>query len=170
MKRTTHAPVTPWQDVKAKDVMKAPVVTLDVDVSLKEAAQTLSDGHISGAPVVDAQGRPLGVVSLFDIAVHLAGLERPAGEPGGFYRQGRLQFGAEEAVEESSEDRAPDETTVADVMAPGLLSVRTGATLGEIVRLLDEKQIHRVFVLDAKGRLQGVVSTMDILRVLEAGV
>jgi CBS domain-containing protein len=166
MKRTTESPVKSWQDLKAKDVMKAPVVTLDDDVSLREAAQALSDDHIGGAPVVNLQGKPLGVVSLFDIATHLAGLERPAGEPGGFYRQGRVQVGGGEV--ETPEEGALDEATVADIMAPGLIGVRPEASLSDVARLLARKQIHRVFVLDGKGRLQGVISTMDILRVLAA--
>ena len=168
MKTTT---MRTWQELKAKEVMTTPVVTLDQDVVLREAAQTLSDAHIGGAPVVNARGVPIGVVSLFDITSHLAGLERPAGEPGGFYRQGRLQFGPslEEEAEETPEEGPLDEAKVSDVMAPGLIAVRSGATLGEVARLLAEKQIHRAFVMDAKGRLQGVVSTMDILRVLGTG-
>lgn len=160
-----------WQELKAKDVMKSPVVTLDEDGTLREAAQTLSDAHIGGAPVVNSRGKPIGVVSLFDIATHLAGLERPAGEPGGFYRQGRLQFAPslEEEAEETPEEGPLDEARVSDVMAPGIIAVRSGTTLGEVARLLAEKQIHRVFVLDAKGLLQGVISTMDILRVLGTG-
>ncbi len=167
MKQTT---VKTWQELTAKDVMTSPVVTLDQDVVLREAAQTLSDAHIGGAPVVDHRGQPIGVVSLFDIASHLAGLERPAGEPGGFYRQGRLQFAPalEEEAEETIEEGPLDEAKVSDVMAPGLITVRSGATLAEVARLLGEKQIHRVFVKDPKGRLQGVISTMDILRALGA--
>lgn len=173
MKKMLETPVGTWKDLKARDVMKSPVVTLNEDVLLREAAQTLSDEHIGGAPVVDHRGEAIGVVSLFDIVAHLAGLERPAGEPGGFCRQGRLRFGAAveapEAEEETPEEGAPDESTVGEIMAPGIIGVPADASLDEAVRLLRERQIHRVFVLDPKGRLLGVISTMDILRALGTG-
>ena len=157
----------PWHEMKALEIMKAPVVTLSEDVLLREAARLLSDEHISGAPVVDHRGEPLGVVSLFDIVSDLAGLERTEGEPGGFYRQGKVRFSEPEEVEEDSAEETPaGETTVGDIMAPGLIGVSAEASLGEVVRVLLEKQIHRVFVLDVAGRLLGVISTMDILRVL----
>lgn len=158
-----------WQEMKAVDIMKSPVVTLDDDVELREAARLLSDEHIGGAPVVDHAGRALGVVSLFDIVSSLAGVERGEGEPGGFYRQGKLNFVDMEEVE-VGESPEPAGTTVAEIMAPGLIAVSSEATLGEAARLLWEKQIHRVFVRDAKGRLVGVISTMDILRTLAGGV
>ena len=169
MKKLLETPIRAWKDLKAQDVMKSPVVALDEEVLLREAAQTLSDEHIGGAPVMDHRGVPIGVVSLFDIVAHLAGLERPAGEPGGFYRQGRIRFGVpeEEEVEaETPEEKAPDEFTVGEIMAPGIIGVPADASLGHVASVLLEKQIHRVFVLDARGRLLGVISTLDILRVL----
>lgn len=158
----------PWQEMKAVDVMRTPVVTLDDDVELREAARLLSDEHIGGAPVVDHRGAPIGVVSLFDIASAQAGLERREGEPGGFYRQGKLNFVEMEEVE-AGEATQPAETTVADIMAPGLIAVPETATLGEVARLLWDRQIHRVFVRDAKGGLLGVISTMDLLRTWVGG-
>ena len=71
--------------------------------------------------------------------------------------------------EPAGEEGAPAETTVSEIMAPGIIGVPLGATLGEVARLLQDKQIHRVFVLDVRGRLQGVISTMDLLRVLVKG-
>jgi predicted transcriptional regulator len=171
MKRADETMTKSWTEMKAEDVMTAPVVTLNEDVLLRDAARILSDEHIGGAPVVDHRGEPLGVVSLFDIVSDLAGLERTPGEPGGFYRQGRVRFSEPEELEDDvAEDEAPaGETTVADIMAPGLIGVPATATIGEVARMLRDKQIHRVFVLDVAGRLLGVISTMDILRVLATG-
>src|SRR5437762_5395145 len=55
-----HLPVT------ALDVMTADPVTFGPDMSVHEAAQTLSERRISGAPVVAADGSILGIVSEFD--------------------------------------------------------------------------------------------------------
>jgi CBS domain-containing protein len=155
--------------LKASDLMKTPVVTLAEDLSLREAARILSDEHIGGAPVIDHRGEPLGVVSLFDIAREMAGLARPEEEPGGFYRQGRVSFAEPMDGEIDAEAPPEGEATVADVMAPGVIGVPAGAPLGEVARLLWDRQIHRVFVMDERGGLLGVVSTMDVLRVLVNG-
>ena len=171
MKRASATLMKAWHEMRATEVMTAPVVTLNEDVLLREAARILSDEHIGGAPVVDHRGEPLGVVSLFDIVNDLAGLERTPGEPGGFYRQGKVRFSEPEELEEDvGDEAAPEaETTVADIMAPGIIGVPESANLGDVARLLREKQIHRVFVMDVAGRLLGVISTMDILRVLGTG-
>lgn len=168
MKRAVEAVQKPWSEMKASEVMTSPVVSLNEGLVLREAARVLSDEHIGGAPVVDHRGEPVGVVSLFDIVSNLAGLERHPGEPGGFYRQGKLRFvePAEDPEAEASEEGTTDETTVAEIMAPGLTGVPSTASLGEVARLLQGKQIHRAFVFDARGRLAGVISTMDILRAI----
>ena len=56
----------------ASDLMTAPVVTLPPDLPLREAARLLDQEQISGAPVVDAEGRCVGVET-DDGERHLAG-------------------------------------------------------------------------------------------------
>jgi CBS domain-containing protein len=46
----------------AADLMTAPVMTIPEETSLREAARLLHGAHISGAPVVDADGRCVGVL------------------------------------------------------------------------------------------------------------
>ncbi len=52
----------------ARDVMNAEVVTLRADMAVYEAARVLTEKQIMGAPVVDSEGRLVGVVSVTDIA------------------------------------------------------------------------------------------------------
>src|ERR1700716_3464639 len=56
-----HLPVT------ALDVMTADPVTLSPDTSVHEAAQTLAEHRIIGAPVVDTYGSIVGIVSEYDL-------------------------------------------------------------------------------------------------------
>jgi CBS-domain-containing membrane protein len=53
--------------MKARDVMVSPVVTVMPNCSVKELAQTLLKNHISAVPVVDDQGRLVGIVSEGDL-------------------------------------------------------------------------------------------------------
>lgn len=54
--------------VRVKDVMTAPVTTIDSTATLTDAEQLLAHKRISGAPVVGAQGKVLGILSLSDLA------------------------------------------------------------------------------------------------------
>jgi predicted transcriptional regulator len=158
--KTTATDKEPWHTMRAAEFMKTPVVALNENITLLEAARLLSDEHIGGAPVVDHRGEPVGVISLFDIVSHLAGLERLVGEPGGFYRQGAL------SLEDTLEEGASTETPISEIMSPKIISVPPEATLGKVAQMLRDWQIHRVFVQDVAGKILGVVSTMDILRAL----
>lgn len=163
MKKTLNA--RPWHDTPVKTYMTSPVVVLHDDVTLREAARTLTEAKISGAPVVDHAGRPLGVVSLFDITTYLAGLERPATEPGGFYRQGSLRF---DMLDDETPVFDPDEEVqVKDIMSPEILSVRPEAPLSAVARRLRTERLHRLFVRNERGELAGVISTMDLLEAFE---
>jgi CBS domain-containing protein len=168
MKKTSAAPSTvkTWAELTVAEIMKSPVIAVNEATLLGEAAQALSDYKISGAVVNDHRGVPVGVVSLLDIVAALAGMDRPPGEPGGFYRQGRLIPEAIEEETETAEEGPGEGATIAEIMSPEIISVGADATLDRVAKLLHEKQIHRLFVRDGRGALVGVVSTMDLLRVL----
>ena len=53
--------------MRAKDIMTANVVTISPEAEIAEIAQLLIDKNISGVPVVDANGRPVGMVSEGDL-------------------------------------------------------------------------------------------------------
>ena len=67
--------MTPPTDVRARDLMRTQVVTLNPDASIREAVQTPQDDHLGGVPVVDAAEKVVGFLSLADIAriEHLQG-------------------------------------------------------------------------------------------------
>jgi CBS domain-containing protein len=54
----------------ARDVMVSPVITVGVDATVRDAAKTLLEKHISAVPVVDGKGRIVGIVTERDI-LHL---------------------------------------------------------------------------------------------------
>lgn len=160
-----------WDELKAEDVMTSPVITLNSDVVLREAAQILSDEKISGALVNDHRGVPIGVISLFDIASTLAGFDRPAGEPGGFYRQSYPAFPEDEEewkareAERETEDNPMSETTVGEIMAADIIKVEPATSLVRVADLMYRRKIHRVFVSGQEGPV-GVISSMDLLAVM----
>jgi CBS domain-containing protein len=157
----------PFESMTAEDLMSSPVVSLNVETSLAEAAQTLTENEISGALVTDHRDAPVGVVSLFDIVTHLSGLARTPEDAGGFYRTSYPRFteGGEE-WESEAEDAEPvplKESTVGEIMSPQIIEVAPTLPAKEVARQLAERHIHRIFVSGAEGPV-GVISTMDLLR------
>ena len=156
-----------FEAMTAEDLMSSPVVSLNMETSLADAAQTLTEGQISGALVTDHRDAPVGVVSLFDIVAHMSGLSRSPEEAGGFYRTSYPRFteGGEEWESEGEEgEPAPlRETTVGEIMSPQIIEVSPTLPAKEVARELAERHIHRIFVSGAEGPI-GVISTMDLLR------
>jgi|GEM_PF-2409008 len=162
----------PFESMTAEDLMSSPVVSLNVDTSLADAAQTLTESEISGALVTDHRDAPVGVVSLFDIVAHMAGLSRSPEEAGGFYRYSYPRFSdadeGEESEGEEIESTPMRETTVGEIMSTQIIEVSSSLPAREVAKQLAEQHIHRVFVSGPSGPV-GVISTMDLLRSI-AGV
>src|SRR5690606_19708343 len=52
---------------------------------------------------------------------------------------------------------------VKDLMHPGVITCRLDATLGQVASLLDQHQVHALFVTDRDGRIVGVISDFDLM-------
>lgn len=155
-----------WALVTAGDLMKTRVVTVPYSAPLSEVEQILSESKISGAPVVDQTGQILGVISLKDLN------ERYAEDPDAKPRHGRGFFhlsslGTLDGDFDSFEVPAEAEETARDLMTADVFRVPVGAGLKEIADVMCNHRVHRVLVED-RGRLVGLLSTLDVLEALRA--
>ena len=164
--------MTPLTSVRARDLMRSQVVTLSPDASIREAVETLQDDHLGGVPVVDESETVVGFLSLADIAriEHLQG-DRVAEERG----DRQLANPVGDAMEEESvddeefvgrDDYSPEalgRETVGQWMTRGVVAISPSATLKEVCATMVRESVHRLVVLE-RGRLQGILSTMDIVR------
>ncbi len=148
----------------AKDLMARPVRRLTTTASVRDAAAFLLRWGISGAPVEDEHGRWVGVFTMNDLARHVQDrlVKLPTVDP----KQERTLETREEVPEGFSFEGFED-TRVGDLMTGGLYSVFPEATLEEVVRTLTTQKIHRVFVLSDRGTIDGVITSMDVLRWME---
>jgi CBS domain-containing protein len=138
----------------AKDIMTTEVVSTNPDEEVPAAAQLLLDHRISAMPVVDRDGRVLGIVSEGD-------LMRRA--ECGSTRSWWLSL----LADKTAEFTRIMGTRVRDVMTRDVVSVDEVAPISEIARILETNGIKRVPVLRA-DRLVGIVSRADVLRGLAA--
>ena len=157
----------PFESATAEDLMASPVITLNTETSLSEAARMLSEHNVSGALVTDHRDASVGVVSLFDIVSHVAGLGRDPEAAGGFDRYSYPRFAeAGEGGEAEWEDVEPapmKETTVGEIMSAEIIEVPPDLPARDVAKRLAEKHIHRIFVSGKNGPV-GVISTMDVLK------
>lgn len=144
----------------ARDLMTTDVVTLSQDTPVKEIASLLVKHGISAAPVVDADGMAIGMVSEGDL------IGRDDAD-----RQARRDWWLTLLAE--GEELHPDflntlrqpERTARDVMAAPVVRVTEDTDAGEIARLLQSYRIKRVPVV-RDGQVVGIVSRGDLLRAM----
>lgn len=148
--------------VTAKDVMSRRIFKARPWQYAREVARLLDDRGVSGAPVVDALGRLVGVVSKSDL-VHA--------ERGGDRRPERLdffRFPQAEGFLHGYYQGPSDRTTVRQIMTKGVVKADESTAVGDLAQLMLGRGIHRVLIT-RKGRLTGVVSALDLLKVLSHG-
>ena len=132
-------------------VMTRPVITARPDLSFKDLVILLTDEGISAVPVVDEHGRPLGVASEADA---LAKQEFHGGVDALSWLAGRRR---------RVRRRKAAGVTAADLMTTPVVTIGVDEPVAGAARRLAEKRLRRLFVVDADGRLVGVVSRHDIL-------
>jgi CBS domain-containing protein len=141
--------------------MQTQVVVVAPGDSLAAVMRLFSDEGIHGAPVVDDEGRVLGVISTSDLLRAAADAEEAARPGYGYFESGVETYpeGLEELV--GGDDRRAE-----DVMTDAIVSVDPTAGLAEVARTLRENRVHRVLVLDDDA-LVGIISSFDLIAVLE---
>ncbi|HZT82350.1 MAG TPA: CBS domain-containing protein [Gemmataceae bacterium] len=139
----------------AEDLMSRDVVAVPRNMSARAAVDLLTRARIGGAPVVDDDGRCVGVVSLSDLArdPRRPGEARPV--PGCVCSEWQVV---------STTDAPRD--AVCCHMTADPVTVPPFATVGEMARKMVNAHIHRLIVVDEENRPVGVVSSTDILAAL----
>lgn len=149
--------------VTAADIMNRKPVVVHLFDNVSKVAAVLAKHEISAAPVVDAEGKLLGMVSEQDLMCKL-----------GAKQEKRRAWWLEMLAE--GEDLAPDfveylkqeKRTAGDLMTHDVVSVTEDVAVADIVDLLAQHHIKRVPVL-REGKVVGIVSRADIIRTVAAG-
>ena len=138
-----------------KDLMTTPVVTVSPEAPFKEIVARLAEHRVSAVPVVDDNRRVLGVVSEADLLLKEEFPEPEQDLPLWWTRRARL-------------DRAKAAASVArDLMTVAVVAVSPDATVAEAARRMHTAKVKRLPVVDRSGRLLGIVSRSDLLKVFD---
>jgi CBS domain-containing protein len=146
--------------LKARDIMTSKVITVDENQSVKDLAKILADNKISGVPVLDSEGKIVGVVTESDLIdrakkVHIPTVMR--------LFDSYLFLESPERMEKDLKKMSA--STVKDICNRNVVTVEPDTPLDEIATLMAEKKVHTLpVVLD--GRLEGIIGKTDIIRTL----
>jgi CBS domain-containing protein len=147
---------TPLLELTVRDLMSHDVVVIPLAMPLRAAAGLLSRAQISGAPVVDAAGRCVGILSAQDF---MRWTEKGMGAAR-THRAGAAGPGSVGPIPDAAE--LPEEA-VAAFMTADPVTVAADALIGELARMMLDAHIHRIVVVTEENRPLGLVSSTDIL-------
>jgi CBS domain-containing protein len=142
------------------DLMTRDVVVVNQNDEIHELEKSFLAHKIHGAPVVDEDGRLVGVVSQTDL---LTWHFENGIDGSGFYTAPEMPD-----PEGARHLRVSDIRTarVAEVMTPLVHAIRATSTAAEAATRMIRHRIHRLVVVDENLRVLGVISAMDLLRLL----
>jgi CBS domain-containing protein len=150
----------------ARDLMQRDILTIDGAASLLDAHRLFVESEISGAPVVDEDGRVVGVVSASDL-LRALDEERDSAVVQATYFRDLTEFSGPDwgAMPEDFQDRLAART-VSEVMSTDVITVAPDASVAEVARTLRRHHVHRVLVATGEAFV-GLISTFDLLALLE---
>jgi CBS domain-containing protein len=145
------------------DVMTRDVVTVTPETPLSEAIKIFVDLKFGGLPVVDDRGKLVGVISETDLMWREKGID-PA--PYIMFLDSAIYL-----QNPAKHDRDLHKVlgqTVGEVMTRQGISISPDRTLQAAAKLMYDKHIHRLPVVDSEGQVIGIVTQSDIVRTIAA--
>jgi CBS domain-containing protein len=145
--------------LRAKDIMTTRVITVAPETGISEVAKTLLEKRINGVPVVDADGRLVGIVCQSDLIAQQKAFPLPSVfnlldsfiplRSGKFEREVQKMAAA----------------TAADAMTPDPVTVHPETGVEDVATLMVNRNFHTLPVVDEE-KLVGIIGKEDLLRTL----
>ncbi len=146
--------------ITAKDIMTTDLITLTPDLDITKAAEILLENRINGAPVVDDDGRLVGILCQSDLIAQQKKLPLPTVFT---FLDSLIQLTSPKQIEKQVRKIAA--LTVAEAMTPDPISVQPDTRLETVAALMVDNNFHTLPVVEG-SRLVGIVGKEDVLRTL----
>ena len=122
--------------MKVKEIMSANVETVKPTSSLRATARTLSNLNVGALPVVDEEGKLVGIITDRDVSVHAIAI-----------------------------GREPQSTDVQTVMTKQVFTCKADQSLAEAAKIMEQHNIRRLAVVNENGEVVGILTVDDIAQV-----
>lgn len=135
-----------------REIMAKNIITVSPDTSLREAGKILKEKRISGIPVVERDGRLVGVITITDILKIIKEI----------YQWQQIEKSStglkiSDLIETESLNKK-----VSDVMTKSVFTLEAGRDVNDLMRLVFTKNIHTIPITE-NGSLVGVVGKHDLI-------
>jgi CBS domain-containing protein len=141
--------------------MNRELITVMPSTPISEAVKLLVDRHIGGLPVIDDAGKLVGIISESDLMWREQGVEHP---PYMLFLGGVIYF--QNPLTYDRDLHKALGQTVGEVMTPHAISITADTTLPEAAKLMHDKKLRRIPVVDDRQHPIGIITEGDIVRAI----
>jgi len=143
------------------DVMSQDVLMATPEMPLKEAIKVLAERHISGLPVVDKTDKLVGIISETDLMWQETGVTPPP-----YIMVLDSVIFLENPARYEKEIHKALGATVGEVMTHNPITIKSTESLSAAARLMHDKDVHRLPVIDSDGKVVGILTRGDVIRAM----
>jgi len=142
------------KEISAKDIMTKNVITINKDSTVSELAKLLIKNKICGVPVVDSNGKLVGMATEADIIVKESNLPFPLSFSFAFLE-------SYESYTKTTKDYL--KTRIEDIMTRKIKIVNEDMPVSKVVNMMINNNINRLPVLDKSNKLVGIITRENII-------
>jgi CBS domain-containing protein len=142
-----------------KDIMIKKVITIQKGASVEELSELLVKKKISGVPVIDSDGKLVGIATEGDLIIKDSDLHFPR-----YFKLLDSIIYLESLNKFKKNLKKFLGTKVGDVMTSEIKTVKEETPVSDVANMMIKYNINRVPVLDSKDELVGIVTRADIVR------
>ncbi len=154
------------RDMAVREVMTTDVVSFTPDENVETAMKRLVERGVDAGPVVDANGEVVGMLSTGDLIVEEARVHFPTSVN---FLGVNITLPFSERKLDASLEKALG-ATVGEVMTAKPKTVTADNTVEDAATVMHDENVSRLPVVDADGRLVGIIARGDIVRAIVTGV
>jgi CBS domain-containing protein len=146
-------------DLFAKDIMTKKVITINQDASIEELSDLLLDNNISGVPVIDNDGKIVGIATEGDIIVRDTNLHFPR-----YFKLLDSIIYLESLTKFKNSLKKHLATKVSEIMTSDIVFCIAETPVNDVANMMVENKINRIPVLSGDKKLEGIITRADIVK------
>lgn len=151
--------------IKVKALMRTEVIAFKPDDKIPLVAATFKTKRISGAPVIDDQSRVIGVISEEDIMKLTASVPFPDIDPLNPFPVFSISRYMKKVKKIPDDIDTLFDGQVKDVMSKEPVTISPDDPISNAARIMHKHDFKRIPVVDAAGKLVGLIARGDIIAV-----
>lgn len=147
------------EEQTVKEIMVKEVIAIQKDASVEELSSLLIENKISGVPVVDKDGKLVGIATEGDLIIKDSDLHFPR-----YFKllDGIIYLDSLNKFKRNLKKYLG--TKVGDVMTTDIKTVKEDTPVSEAANLMIRHNINRLPVMDEKDNMVGIVTRADIVK------